>query len=567
MAPLPHPHHSTEPDRDWLCRCLEETTANLRDLHLLRQEAEKRVREALNLDKEEWVVRGRPVPDQNLQNPASVIYGTTKSEQNSDKKMVRRGRPKQNHETDQVRSERSKAGLDHVEVPIVRPRRIKSEQDDLVQPRHLTDIPDQNEEHLDLVMSGKTCPEQNQEKKFISYGRMVQRQDQETHITKLDHEDAIQVKPRRTKKRESQEEMDRFRYRIPELEENQETMCKARPARTESEQVTDEAQRARNSKTEPVDQNREWAPSRELPLSVFPDNPGLYRIGSGSWVPRLRLGSSGVTSDLLFTRRMSGNCLSTPSSGFYEASDLDSASSCSSLCSEASSSTPFSMISPRTSTLRPKSTDCTAERRKELQSGRVTTQRPMSAGALDSFFLLSLYNSKPDNATQKDDITHLHAPPPLSVIHQRRRTERYICKLALKYRCRPGVSTLLPDLGPPIRRSIASLPLQPESPLRAPQSPRCSSLSSSVCDVRRINRGYGGSWGRFLSRVMLRRDPRTAASEMHLEQCGRGPHDALQIPPSPEGQLVRAKSFKDLLSVNPFKRSQRGLNKSWTIHA
>ncbi|XP_069594988.1 uncharacterized protein [Ranitomeya imitator] len=133
----------------------------------------------------------------------------------------------------------------------------------------------------------------------------------------------------------------------------------------------------------------EQSEDREPPLPTEP--PSLRRIGSGSMAPRLRLGSSGVTTDLLFSRRMSGNCMSAHSSGFYETSDLDStSSSCSSLCSDISCHTSVSLMSPhRSSVMRPRSIDCSLERRKELQGGMAPAKRPMSAGALDGYFLRS----------------------------------------------------------------------------------------------------------------------------------------------------------------------------------
>ncbi|XP_075692968.1 uncharacterized protein LOC142660263 [Rhinoderma darwinii] len=303
----------------------------------------------------------------------------------------------------------------------------------------------------------------------------------------------------------------------------------------------------------------------ESQLSAFPtETASFIRIGSGSLAPRLRLGSSGITSDLLFTRRMTGNCMSAHSSGFYETSDLDStSSSCSSLCSDISCHTSISLMSPhRSSVMRPRSIDCTLERRKELQSGIAQTKRPVSAGALDGYLLQSASNSRFD-LTQGYDVAPseylFSVTPPLCAIHQRRKAERYIFKMALKYRCKPGVSTVRPDFGPPTPRRPAP-PFPSVSPVSCPSSPQVSSLSSSLGDVRKHSTG---SWGRFLSRVMLKKDSRIAASELNLEQCGKSSRDALRSPSLAEGQFTRAKSFRDLLSVNPFKRSQRGLNKAW----
>ncbi|KAG9475503.1 uncharacterized protein [Eleutherodactylus coqui] len=296
-------------------------------------------------------------------------------------------------------------------------------------------------------------------------------------------------------------------------------------------------------------------------LPVLPTEPApLCRIGSGSFAPRLRLGSSGVTSDLLFLRKMNGNCLSAHSSGFYETSDLDStSSSCSSLCSDISCHTSVSLMSPhRSSVMRPRSIDCTQERRKELQSGVVQTNRPMSAGALDGYFLRSASNARFDFDVAPCDYPY-SGTPPLCAIQQYRKAERYICKLALKYRCKPGVSAVRPDLGPPApRRPAQAFP--PVSHASYPPSPQVTSRSSSLEDVRKRS---AGSWGRFLSRAMFKKDSRIAASDLNLERCGKNSRDALQRPSLAEGQFMHSKSFRNLLSVNPFKRSQRALNKVW----
>ncbi|XP_077143666.1 uncharacterized protein LOC143806726 [Ranitomeya variabilis] len=305
----------------------------------------------------------------------------------------------------------------------------------------------------------------------------------------------------------------------------------------------------------------EQSDDREPPLPTEP--PSLRRIGSGSMAPRLRLGSSGVTTDLLFSRRMSGNCMSAHSSGFYETSDLDStSSSCSSLCSDISCHTSVSLMSPhRSSVMRPRSIDCSLERRKELHGGMAPAKRPMSAGALDGYFLRS--SSRFDLA-QAYDVSPCDYPfsgtPPLCAIQQRRKTERYICKLALKFRCKPGGSNVRPDLGPPTPRRHAQPYHVSVSHVSCPSSPQATSLSSSLVDVRKHS---AGSWGRFLSRVMLKKDSRIAASELNLEQYGKRSQDPLRSQSMAEGPLLRAKSFRDLLSVNPFKKSQRGLNKVW----
>uniref|UniRef100_A0A8C5WFK7 Uncharacterized protein n=1 Tax=Leptobrachium leishanense TaxID=445787 RepID=A0A8C5WFK7_9ANUR len=292
--------------------------------------------------------------------------------------------------------------------------------------------------------------------------------------------------------------------------------------------------------------------------------PSLPRSGPGSLPPRFRLGSSGVTSDLLFTKRMTGSSLYAPSSGFFESSDLDSiASSSSSLSSETSTSTQMSMKSScRVTAVRPWSTDFTSERRKELQSGRGGTRRPRSAGALDTF-VPSIYPSRNNTPTYREEYRTLQdshsSLPPLSVIQQRQRVERYICKLALKHRCKPGSSTLPTDHGPPIRRNpdtpLANLECSP----RGPASPQYPTISTSVGDVRRTHKG---SWGRFFSRVMLHKSSRTAASEMNLELCGRG-NASLRGSSLEARQLPRTKSFRDLLSSNLFKKSERGPDNLW----
>ncbi|KAM9301741.1 uncharacterized protein PAF06_014957 [Gastrophryne carolinensis] len=295
-------------------------------------------------------------------------------------------------------------------------------------------------------------------------------------------------------------------------------------------------------------------------LSQAIEASSLRRIGSGSLAPRLRLGSSGVTSDLLFSRRFSGNCLSSHSSGFYDASDLDStSSSCSSLCSDSSFPLSYSVMSPhRSSAMRPRSIDYTAERRKELQKGRAQPRRPISAGALEGVYLSSITHSHYDTSQCNDRSTCDYCTPLLGDIQQRLKAERYICKLALKHHCKPGVSNPLPDLGPPTPKALPLAFISSDD--SHPPSPRTPSLSSSMGDVRKTPRG---SWGRFFSRVVLRKDSRIAASELNLQRCGRSPQHSLRSPSLAEGQLVRAKSFRDLLAVNPFKRSQKCLNKVW----
>lgn len=222
------------------------------------------------------------------------------------------------------------------------------------------------------------------------------------------------------------------------------------------------------------------------------------------------------------------------------------------------------MMSPhRSSEMRPRSIDYTNERRKELQNGRAQSRRPISAGALEGFSLSSISSSRYD-ITQYNDRTTCDytysSTPPLCAIQQRRKAQRYICKLALKYRCKPGVTNPLPDLGPPTPRTPVSPSPYSERYNSCPPSPQINSLSSSLGDVRKTPKG---SWGRFFSRVMLKKDSRIAASELNLQHCINNPQSSPRSPSQADGQLVRAKSFRDLLSVNPFKRSQRGLNKMW----
>ncbi|XP_069821523.1 uncharacterized protein [Dendropsophus ebraccatus] len=312
-----------------------------------------------------------------------------------------------------------------------------------------------------------------------------------------------------------------------------------------------------------VGETFEQSKDQEPLLLVVPtETTFLRRMGSGSLAPRPRLGSSGVTSDLLFTRRKSGNCMSAHSSGFYETSDLDStSSSCSSRSSLCSSSchSSVSLMSPhRSSVMRPRSIDCTMERRMELQSGTAQTKRPMSAGTLDGFLRLAS-NSQYD-LTQTFDVAVCNHPftgtSPLIAIKQRQKAEQYICKLALKYRCKPGMSTVCPDLGPPTPR----YPAHAFSSVSCPPSPQVTSLSSSMVDVRKNS---SGSWRRFLSHIIVKRDSRIAASMINLEQCGKSLEDNLQSQSLTGGHFIRAKSFRDLLAVNPFKRNLRGLNKAW----
>ncbi|KAM4723073.1 uncharacterized protein WCC33_009291 [Rhinophrynus dorsalis] len=546
MGPLP-PLQWNGSDRAWLCRWLEMTTASLRDLQLMRQEAEDRVKAVLKVEgdyeeeldrlrvrrsflveSEEKMGWARPARSKSGQNPAEVDeviptrtdQGKANEHVNISKRKSRMSQEAMSH----GKPERTESGYIH---------------------------------ELNQIMLGKSKSGLADIEQFSS---TKTGQDQEH----------TQLKSWGTDPGKTQGDIKLIKsLRVTDSRQTQGAKWERTGATEELGQNPDHMEQIREMGTEPRGQNQEWNRGRENTLSVLLSDPtSLHRIGSGSWVPRLRLGSSGVTSDIMFTRRMSGKCLSTPSSGFYEASDTESISSSrSSLCSEAPSSSPLSVISPRrSSALRPRSIDCTAERRKELQSRIGGTRRPMSAGALDtSLFLPSFYHSQFD-ITEGDDMNppdSFSVSPSLCVIQQRCRAERYICKLALKYRCQPSSSSLPPDLGPPVHRSFASLSLNPKGPTSCSPSPHCNSLSCSVGDVRRTPRSHGGSWGRFLSRIMLRRDPRAATSEMNLDQCGRGPHNPLHIPQSAEGELLRTKSVRDLLSVNQFKRSQRGLYKAY----
>ncbi|XP_075426172.1 uncharacterized protein LOC142465770 [Ascaphus truei] len=526
----PPPHIWTGSDRVWSCRWLEVTVASLRDLQVLRLEAEERVRRVLieEKDQEEAVRPRKSGPgDQNQE------------------------------EMERVRPKRTEPGQNQEEV--VRPRKSgpgdqNQEEMERVRPR-TTGPKDRNQEDTKSVRPKRTVPGQNQEE-MVRPGRTGPEDQNQVEME--------QVRIGRTgPEDQSQEETEWVTPGRIEPEKNHEVIVRVRAGRTgQWDQNQEEIVRPR--RTEPGDQNLDRTQARELPVSVLLcDPPNLHRFSSGSWGPRLKLGSSGVTSDLLFSRRMSGNCQSTPSSGFYEASDSGSAaSSCSSLCSEAPSPSPQPVMSPhRGSALRPRSTDCTAERRRELRSARGGVQRPASTGPLDSYLLPSFSRSRYDIIAQRGDIVDLpdapplSAPPPLCVIQQRRRAEHYICKLALRYRCRPGAAIVLPDLGPVAPRNLAPPPLHCECALRDPPSPH---YSSSVGDVRGAPGGHGGSWWKLLRQVTLRRDPRVAASEINLQQCGQGRHQTLQGQPhSHEGQLLRAKSFRDLLSINLFKRSQK----------
>ncbi|CAI9539646.1 unnamed protein product, partial [Staurois parvus] len=133
------------------------------------------------------------------------------------------------------------------------------------------------------------------------------------------------------------------------------------------------------------------------------------------------------------------------------------------------------MMSPhQSSVMRPRSIDYTNERRKELQNGRAQPRRPISAGALEGISVFSISTSRCD-ITQYNDRTTCDntysSTPPLCAIQQHRKALRYICKLALKYRCKPGVSNPIPDLGPPTPRTPASVSLYSERYNSCPPSP------------------------------------------------------------------------------------------------
>ncbi|XP_071974542.1 uncharacterized protein [Engystomops pustulosus] len=497
MKAQPPPH-----TRAWVNRCLEMTTASLKELHLMRQEAEERVR---------GVLEEQGSSDQGRWQRRNVEESMTCSRwRNLDMDQIRL----RNLELDQIQEE-----------VLVRLRRSKLE--------NFQEITD---------------PEESFNPDFAP--DLVEGAQAKVHARKLGQWSGASPRPAKT---------------ILELTEENSTYhppTSRRQNQVPSDVITSNQStiwtRTDGHDLDQTTRNVEQREEQELLLSAFPTEPAsLRRIGSGSLAPRLRLGSSGVTSDLLFTRRMSGNCLSAHSSGFYETSDLDStSSSCSSLCSDISCHTSISLMSPhRSSGMRPRSIDCSLERKKELQSALGQTRRPMSAGALDGYFLRSASISRFD-LTQSYDVAPCDSPcsgtPPLSAIQQRRKAERYIYKLALKFRCKPGGSTIPPDLGPQTPRRPAQSFSLCGSPASCPPSPHGTSLSTSMMDVRK---NPTGSWGRFLSRVMLKKDSRTAASELHLEQCGKSSQDPLA-----EGQFTRAKSFCDLLSVNPFKRSQRTLN-------
>ncbi|XP_075043738.1 uncharacterized protein LOC142103567 [Mixophyes fleayi] len=551
MRAQSHAHPWNGSDRAWLCRWLEVTTTSLKELHVMRREAEQRVRGVLDEEQSshesDWMRWERHMA--------------------AEETLVKAVATKIRRNLDMDQSKPKKSELGHIQEEVVNVRLCRDK-----------------EERNQHEMSPAQTPDLDHS--WSINGKSQERNDPTHNLVRVDHvrgltrklaqgiqEQVISpkstaeqtqeelVKLVRTSARQNQEKMDIITSSTDEYLQSQKPIW-PRPDATEPAHNPEDVDKAMDQSEESPALND----GSELPLSVFPTEfAPLRRIGSGSLTPRLRLGSSGVTSDLLFTRRMSGNCLSAHSSGFYEASDVDStSSSCSSLCSDTSCHTSISVMSPhRSLAMRPRSIDCTTERRQELQNGRVQTKRPVSAGAVDGYFLLSVSNSRCDIA-HSNHMTPCDYPfsdtPPLCAIQQRRKTERYICKLALKYRCKPGVTTLPADLGPPTPRRPVLPFLRPDCRGSCPPSPQVSSLSTSLGDVRKPPRG---SWGRFLSRVMLRKDSRTAASELNLDQCGQSPRGSLQGSSLTEGQLLRAKSFRDLLSVNPFKRNQKGLNKAW----
>ncbi|NP_001089594.1 uncharacterized protein LOC734651 [Xenopus laevis] len=490
MGPVPPTFPGNGSDRLWLCRWLEANAASLRDLHVLKREAEERVI---------WALSGTDV-DNGFQ---------------WEKNKIRSSTHKQNPDWTGGKCELlGDAGL------------VANEQGHVIQ-REI-------EQNLSRLGALELGPDHGDGERFACGNRenVPKRTLRASEFPTDGTAQAQDIHLPRSRKAEANVTQELVRRGTAELipETGEEVQLK----------------------------NPDWMWDKENSAVLPPDTSGLHRIGSGSWVPRLRLGSSGVTSDLLFFRRLSGNSLSTPSSGFCEASDIDSiSSSSSSLYSEASCPTPLSMMSPhRSSSLRPRSTDCSGECRKDIPHAKGGAKRPMSAGALESSYFTSL--SCHFDITQRENVIppqNAIISPTLCVVQKRRRTERYIYKLALKYRCRPGAAPLPPDLGPAVQRGLASISLMSVCPPSVPASPQCNALSCSVGDVRKTPKNHG-SWGKFLSRVMLRRDPRTAASEMNLELCGRG-----NGTPLVENHLQRAKSVRDLFSVSPFKRSQKGLNK------
>ncbi|XP_040264850.1 uncharacterized protein LOC120980047 [Bufo bufo] len=517
------PH--TRSDRAWVSRWLEVTTASLKELHLMRQEAEEKVRGVLE-EKERSEKRDRD-GWQGMGAEESMAYARWK-----------------NLEMDQTKPRSLE--LAHIqEEALVRLRKCKLENfQEMTPPQDI---------ELDYS-SESSCFKQ------AIMADLVEGLQAKVHTRKWSVESP---RPAKTILEQPQENSIHLpqslgrQNQAPADTSNQRWLSQSSIwTRTDGQELDKTGHN--------VDKTVEQSEEREPLFSVFATEPAsLRRIGSGSLAPRLRLGSSGVTSDLLFTRRMSAHSSGTCTSGFYETSDLDStSSSCSSLCSDISCHTSVSLMSPhRSSGMRPRSIDCSLERRKELQSGMSQTKRPMSAGALDGYSLRSS-NSQFD-LVQTYDVPPCDYPysgtPPLCAIQQRQKAERYICKLALKYRCKPGTFTVRPDFGPQTPRRPAQVFLPSSSHVCLP-SPQISSLSSSLVDVRKHSTG---SWGRFLSRVMLKKESRIAASEMNLEQCGKSSRDTLRSPSLAEGQFTRAKSFRDLLSVKPFKRSQRGLNKAW----
>ncbi|CAH2325102.1 Hypothetical predicted protein [Pelobates cultripes] len=543
MGPHPLPYYGTEADRLSVCRLLDVTTAGLMELQQMRQEAEKRVKGALRGAKEKEEM-GRPKIYKKMpENEEELLWVRTNTfevELKMRDMVIKDLEVIRNERT--VRSKTVRLGehqerMDQVNFKKPEPGAYREELEDLV----TSDIFELGYDPKEKNTSKQEVKEKN---KFVM-DRVRERCNGLIPITQLS---PVGTEPPRI------HDINLSSYRRMGSREVQNTEW-VRSRSAEQDQYAEDARCGKSKSNERNDilSTLERQPSLSTLLSEL---PALPRTGAGSLPPRFRLGSSGVTSDLLFTRRMTGSCISAPSSGFFESSDLDSiSSSCSSLCSEASSCAQFSLKSNcSTSAARPWSTDFTAERRKELRSVRGSARRPMSAGALDTFLLPSPCHSKKDNITyMEEDRTLEYSPcsiPPHSVIQQRHRVERYICKLALKYRCRPGSSTLPTDHGPPTRRTSAATLIHSECPF-SPPPPKCHSLSASVGDVRKAHRG---SWGRFLSKVMLRKISRTAASEMNLEICGQRSQNTLRGSFLEENRLPRAKSFRDLLSVNLFKK-------------
>ncbi|XP_072277696.1 uncharacterized protein [Pyxicephalus adspersus] len=558
----PHPAHGS--DRAWLSRWLEVSAETLRDLHAMRQEAEERVRRVLedertsqevtwtkwqrNAPAENDVTRVltklRSSPDLELEHIEEEVLGVTERRNTSGKETASPHIPELQFSPGRGQRPRdpkySRVASCQVQelAQELQHKMIIGENTGKVKAAGSIERMDHGYRAERIHSRDHGC--RVEKMNGMDYGCRVEKMDGMDYSCRVEKMDGMDHGCR-------VEKMDRMDHG-----------CRAERIRSRDHGCR--AESCQNTRWGSVEGT--YLSAQEKPHTEPTELPLLCRIGSGSLPPRLKLGSSGVSSEILFTRRFSGNCLSSHSSGFYESSDLDSIlSSCSSLCSEFSCHTSTSMTSPHQNLItRPRSIDYTNERRKELQKGRVQTRRPISAGALESF---SLSSSSRYDINQYDrttcDYTYFSTPP-LCAIQLHRKAERYICKLALKYRCKPGVNNPLPDLGPPAPRTPVPSYLYSECHNSCPPSPKMNSLSSSLEDIRKTPKG---SWGRFFSRVRLKKDSRIAASELNLQHCINSPQKSLRSPSLADGQLVRTKSFRDLLSIKPFKRSQRGLNKIW----